>query len=223
MYIKHTLGFLFIIGYKMILQDNIISKSILAGISVCIGSYLYLISNNHVLGSILFSACILGCFIFDLNLFTFKSGYLSDNQDLRRSILVLLLNLFIVFILGIIFRFSYPNIIKFADNIVNNRIDQNILQIIINSIIVGFLFTLSVETEKYNSNYRNYLLSIISLIPITLIGNFCLFDLFIYSISSIAIDNIWFVLLNLFLTIIFNFVGCNLYNLFIHKSLIHRD
>jgi hypothetical protein len=207
----------------MILQDNIISKSTLAGISVCIGSYLYLILENSTLGSILFSACILGCSTFDLNLFTLKSGYISDNQDLRRSILVLLLNLCTVFILGVLFRISDLNIVDSANNIVNNRIDQNILQIIINSIIVGFLFTLSVESEKYNSNYRSYLLSIISLIPITLIGNFCLFDLFVYSTSSIAANNILFALLNLFITTIFNFIGCILYNLFIYKSIIHRD
>lgn len=54
----------------MIYPDNIISKSLLAGVSIAIAGFIFVSCANPVIGAILFSLGLLGCVMFDLNLFT---------------------------------------------------------------------------------------------------------------------------------------------------------
>ena len=75
----------------MIYPDNIISKSLLAGVSIAIAGFIFASCANPVIGAILFSVGLLSVCIFELNLFTGKSGFLSDGQDFRRLLLVLIL------------------------------------------------------------------------------------------------------------------------------------
>ena len=77
----------------MIQQDKIISKSLFAGIVISIFCYI-LLSCNTAYNDFLFPIALLFCSIFGLNLYTTKICTLSDTQDIRRSFLVLILNLF---------------------------------------------------------------------------------------------------------------------------------
>lgn len=202
----------------MIYPDNIISKSLLAGVSIAIAGFIFVSCANPVIGAILFSLGLWCCVVFDLNLFTGKSGFLSDSQDFRRLLLVLILNIFAATAIGIIVKFTDSSIISTVDQLVNSRLNTDLSIIIIRSIITGFLMTLAIESE---TKTNNHIVLIFAVTAFILSGCYhCIADAFYYSVSSLTITNIGSVLARLTLTILFNFIGCIVYNLFINKSII---
>ena len=200
-------------------NNHVISKSLFAGVSIGIGGYLFLSCYNTILGSILgtilFSVGLLSCVITCSPLFTGKSGFISDTQDFRRLILVLLLNVYAAFTFGLIVRLLNPQIVNAANDILISRLNTDYLSYIIKSIVTGFLMTLAIESEsKPNSNHLVLILCIVGFISA---GCFhCIADSFYYGASTVLY-------LRLFVVIIFNFVGCNLYNLFVNRSFIHKS
>lgn len=205
----------------MIYTDNIVSKSLFAGLSISIAGYIYLSTSNAILGAIVFSVGLLSCVITSSPLFTGKSGFLSDSKDARRLILVLLLNMFAAFLCGIIFRTLDSTIISHADTIVSSRLHTDLTAFTIRSLITGFLMTLAIESERSRGNHIVLILSVTAFI---LSGCFhCIADAFYYSASSVAYSNVGSTLIRLLLTIVFNFIGCVMYNLFVDKSIILQN
>jgi NADH:ubiquinone oxidoreductase subunit 2 (subunit N) len=158
-------------------------------------------------------------------MFTCRVNTLSDSSDFRRLFLVLIINLLVIYLLGIIFTFSNDSIETVANNIVLNRINTNIPTIIISSTITGFLCSVFVESEnKLKSlNFRPcYIIAVLCTLVIVFANlPHCLIDLFLYSVSSETFDHFWSVLARLSLTILFNFLGCSLFNIIANKSFMH--
>lgn len=207
-------------------NNHVISKSLFAGVSIGVGGYLFLSCYNTILGSILgtilFSVGLLSCVITCSPLFTGKSGFISDTQDFRRLILVLLLNVYAAFVFGLISRLLNPSIVNAANDILISRLDTDYLSYIIKSIVTGFLMTLAIESEsKPNANHIVLILCIVGFISA---GCFhCIADSFYYGASTVLYDNLGSLILRLLVVIIFNFVGCNMYNLFVNRSFIHKS
>lgn len=204
----------------MIYVDNIISKSLLAGITISIGGFIFLSCANPILGSLLFSVGLISCVIFNLNLFTGKSGFVSDKSDFRRLLLVLILNLFAACIFGVIASLLDQNIQVTANQLVSIRLNTSLSVFIIKSLITGFLMTLAIESEKNNSTHLILILSVLAFISAGCYH--CIADMFYYSASSLAINNFASVLFRMLITITFNFIGCCLYTLFINKSFVNK-
>lgn len=203
-------------------KNHIISRSLLAGITIGIGGYLSLSCDNQILSAVLLSACFIGCTLFNLNLVTSKSGFLSDTQDMRRLVLVLLLNMFAAFMLGLVIRYTDRSVSSVADNVIVTRIDTGYLSYIIKSIITGHLMTLAIESE--NKQGSNHIVLILCTLAFVCTGCLhCIVDLFYYGASAELYDNLGSLTLKLFIVIVFNFIGCNLYNLVVNKSFIHRS
>ena len=202
-------------------NNPVVSKSLFAGLSIGIAGYIYL-STNAILGAVLFSVGLLSCVITCSPLFTGKSGFISDTQDFRRLILVLLLNVFAAYSFGLIANNLNPSIVKAANDILISRLNTDYLSYIIKSIVTGFLMTLAIESEsKPNTNHLVLILCIIGFISA---GCFhCIADSFYYGASSMLYENPGSFILRLLVVIIFNFVGCNLYNLFVDVSFIHKS
>ena len=202
-------------------NNHVISKSLFAGISIGIAGYIYL-STNAILGAVLFSVGLLSCVITGSPLFTGKSGFISDTQDFRRLILVLILNVYAAFIFGLISRLLNPSIVNAANDILILRMNTDYWSYIIKSIVTGFLMTLAIESEsKPNANHLVLILCIVGFISA---GCFhCIADSFYYGASTVLYDNLGSLILRLLVVIIFNFVGCNMYNLFVNRSLIHKS
>lgn len=206
----------------MIQVDRIFGKSVLAGLAIGFGGLINLSCSNSIIGAILFSVGLLSVCIFRLNLFTGKSGFLSDRYDIRRLILVLLMNLLGAYLFGLLSRYTISSIVQSADGIVNLRLNADISELIIKSILTGFLMTLAIESE--NRQNSNHLILIMSVVAFILSGSYhCIADAFYYGASSLIYDNVGQILLRLFIVIVFNFIGCNLYNLAINRSIIHSD
>lgn len=204
----------------MILVDNIVSKSLLAGLSIGVGCFIFLSCNNPILGALLFSVGLSAVVVFNLNLFTGRSGFISDANDARRLILVLLLNLISAFLFGLLSSLLCTDLQISADELVSNRLTTNLPSFVIKSVVTGFLMTLAVESEKNSSNHLIMFLSVMSFI---LAGCYhCIADSFYYGASSLLFDNIGSISIRLIITILFNFIGCCLYTIFVNKSLVNR-
>ena len=203
-------------------NNHVVSKSLFAGVSIGVGGYLFLSCSNTILGTILFSVGLLSCVITGSPLFTGKSGFISDTQDFRRLILVLLLNVFAVYSFGLIAKILNPSIVNAANDILISRLNTDYLSYIIKSIITGFLMTLAIESEsRPNANHLVLILCIVGFISA---GCFhCIADSFYYGASTVMYENPSSLILRLLVVIIFNFVGCNLYNLFVDVSFIHKS
>ena len=202
-------------------NNHVVSKSLFAGLSIGIAGYIYL-STNAILGAVLFSVGLLSCVITGSPLFTGKSGFISDTQDFRRLILVLLLNVFAAYSFGLIAKNLNPSIVNAANDILISRLNTDYLSYIIKSIVTGFLMTLAIESEsKPNANHLVLILCIIGFISA---GCFhCIADSFYYGASTMLYENTSSLILRLLVVITFNFVGCNLYNLFVNRSFIHKS
>lgn len=200
-------------------NNHVVSRSLFAGIGIGIGGYLFLSCSNAILGTVLFSVGLLSCVLFNGNLFTGKSGFISDTQDFRRLILVLLLNILAAFTFGLISRLLDPSITNVADGVLITRMNTDYLQYIIKSIITGFLMTLAIESErKPNANHLILILCVVGFISAGCLH--CIADSFYYGAGSMLYENPGSLVLRLLVVILFNFVGCNLYNLLVNKSFI---
>lgn len=205
----------------MIKVENIISKSFIAGLVVCIGCYFYL-SMNSLLGQILLSSSLLYIIIDDLNLFTSKSGFMSASVDFRRLFLILLLNLLTAFSLGILMKYVDHNLAILSDNALKFHLDCNFFSLIIKSIVAGFIMTLTVRfSVRHPNHYILPMLCILGFI-ITDCPHF-ITEMFYYGASNLLVDNLGSSLLQILIIIIFNFLGCNLYNLIMHRSFMHIE
>lgn len=201
---------------------NVISKSLLAGISVGIGCFLLLACEYTFLGYLLFSIGFVCCSIFDLNLFTDKCCTISDSQDFRRLILVILLNTLAVFMFGLLSGALDPAVSTSADNILKEHISNDYLQYIIKSIITGFLLTVAVKSEmKDEHSHIIYALCVIGFVSTGCLH--CIAESFYYGASSMIYSNTGDLLFRLLIIVVFNFIGSNMYNLFVNKSLIHNS
>lgn len=122
-----------------------IRKSILAGIMIGIGSTIYLTLDNRIIGSILFS---IGLFIicsFGMFLYTGKIGYVIKTKNKPNCFIIWIGNLVGSIIISIIIRFAKPELHQKAIRIVNIKLQQNIMSIIILSVLCGFLMFLAVD------------------------------------------------------------------------------
>lgn len=200
--------------------DHIISKSLLAGAVIGIGGFLFLSSQCSLIGALLVSICFLSCSVLKLNIFTDKSCCLSDSIDFRRLILVLLLNVVATFIFGLISRFLNPSIVSVADKCVNIILATDYISCAITSLAVGFIMMLAAEFRKESSGNLLYTMCIFGLLVIGCSN--CVLDSFYYGASLVLYDNVWSLTSRLLVVTLFNFIGCNLYNLSVNRSLIHR-
>ena len=204
-------------------NNHIISRSLFAGICVGVGGFTFLSAANPIVGAILFSIGLLACSVLNLNLFTDKSGFLSDSKDLRRLILVLLLNLFAAFVFGLITRFFETSLSSAANSALTAQLNTGYTESIIRSTITGFLMTLAIfRDHRQNTNYNSIIIILCAFAAMYLGGFHCILESFYYGASTVFYDNIGDLLLRFLITVVFNFIGCSLYNLSIHRSFIYN-
>lgn len=203
----------------MILVDNIVSKSIFAGISVSVGAYLFLLNGNPILGCLLLSLGWIICEKLDGNLFTSKSCYVSESTEFRRLFLVLLLNIASAFLFGLLIRFLNSDITEYANAVIAFHLEIPITSVIVGATILGFLMPLICDSIKHD----NYLVTLVCALGFMIVPYHCIIESFYYGASIFIYDNILLSLAYLLTMTVFNFVGCNLYNIIVNKSLIRRE
>ena len=134
---------------------NLIS-SILAGIMIACGGFVYLICSNkyqngQIYGAMLFSIGLFVILIFKYNLFTGKVCYMCfENKKYNINLLTILLGNFIgAALTGYIFRFcSEGTLLELAETIANNKINNNYLEMFALAVFCGVMIYLAVDIYK---------------------------------------------------------------------------
>lgn len=73
---------------------TILPKAILAGVMISLGASAYLILDNHYIGAILFTIGLYAIYTLDLYLFTGKVGFLLQDKDPLKLVIIWVGNLF---------------------------------------------------------------------------------------------------------------------------------
>ena len=135
-------------------------KSIFAGIMIGIAGTVYLRVDNNIVGSFLFSIGLLVICMYGMNLYTGKIGYIFINSfnyiyELLVTIIGNFIGAFLVARLVLLTRFK--GVSEKALEIVNLKLNDNLLSIFILSILCGVLMYIAVNNyKKINNDIGKY-------------------------------------------------------------------
>lgn len=165
-------------------------KSILAGIVIAIGGTIYLSIDNKILGSVFFTIGLFTVVVYSLNLYTGKIGYLVNNFNIKyiKELIITLIGNFIgTFFVGFILKFTriYSLINEKAKVIVDIKLNDNILSILILSFFCGILMFLAVNGYKTLKDSGKYLAVFLSVIVFILCGfEHCIANMYYFTIAN---------------------------------------
>lgn len=166
-------------------------KSVLAGIMIGIGGTIYLSIDNKVVGASLFGIGLFMIVIYGFNLYTGKIGYLVDNFNFKyiKMLVITLIGNFIgTFFVGYILKFTriYSLIHDKAKLLVNVKLDDSLVSILILAFFCGILMYLAVNTYKENKDISKYLGVFLGVIVFILCGfEHCIANMYYFSVANI--------------------------------------
>ncbi len=182
---------------------NEIKKAVLSGIMISIGASVYLACLNKGLvwlGAFLFSAGLFTICEYEFNLYTGKVGYIAldfkNFKYIRLVFLILLVNIFTTWILGILCSCVFSNIKNPALSIYSTKISLPLWKLFISGIFCGILMFLAVDTWK-----RGKTIGCFIYIPVFILCGFdhCIADAFYFGAAKgfktiLSLENIIFLL-----------------------------
>lgn len=169
---------------------EILIKSILAGIMIGIGGTIYLSLDNKIVGSILFAIGLFIIVVYSFNLYTGKIGYLINNFNkkyIRELIITLIGNFIGTFFVGFVLRYIriYTSISDKAKGLVDIKLNDTLISILILSFFCGILMYLAVNTYKEVKDIGKYLAVFLGVIVFILCGfEHCIANMYYFSVSS---------------------------------------
>lgn len=195
---------------------NTLRKSILAGIFISLGGIIYLKIGGYF-GAFLFSFGLLAVVHYSLPLYTGRAGFCKYSEDIIILFFILVGNILGTILIGISTNIVYPEIAEKANIVINSRYSTDLFPAFYKSTLCGFIMT-TVVTFARKKKFIPLLIGI----PLFILSGFwhSIADAFYYSVSL----NIKIEILYIYpITIIGNYIGCNLYNLFVNKSLYYLE
>ena len=139
--------------YKM---KKTLTLAILAGICIGLGGTVYLSVDNPVVGAALFSLGLLTILGYGFNLFTGKVGYILDNNPsyLSSLMLIWLGNLIGTSLIAVFLSFTrvYEKLYAKVEPIVNTKLDDNIISVLLLAIGCGICMFIAVDQYKKRSS-----------------------------------------------------------------------
>lgn len=169
---------------------EILIKSILAAIMIGIGGTIYLSLDNKIVGSILFAIGLFIIVVYSFNLYTGKIGYLINNFNkkyIRELIITLIGNFIGTFFVGFVLRYTriYTSISDKAKGLVDIKLNDTLISILILSFFCGILMYLAVNTYKEVKDIGKYLAVFLGVIVFILCGfEHCIANMYYFSVSS---------------------------------------
>ena len=164
-------------------------KGFYAGILISIGGIAYLAIENKIVGSFIFSFGLLTICIYSFNLFTGKVGYVLVNKiNYIIELLISLVGNFLgTFAVGSLMRLTrFTNYINTATNIVNTKLNDNILSIFILAIMCGMIMYIAVNNYKKETDVvGKYIAIFMGVMAFILCGfEHCVANMFYFSIAG---------------------------------------
>ena len=197
-------------------------KSVIAGMFIALGCMANLKVGGH-LGAFLFSFGLLSVVLYSAPLYTGRAGFCSTAEDLKYLPLVLLGNVVGTTILSGCAHGCFPEMVEAAKKIVQARVDSPLYAGFFASVLCGFVMTAIVQfTRKQPDGVepRNFLILILG-IPLFILSGYwhSIADAFYYGVSGrFDISMVWLYPM----TVVGNYLGCNAYNLFVHRSVFYQ-
>lgn len=189
-----------------------IKKSISAGMMIGISSIIYLICPNKMLGAFLFAIGLFIICTFDMHLFTGKVGYIFENKNNPNCIKIWIGNLIGCLITIIPMRIAKGEISLIAYDMIQKKLDNNFMSIIILSVFCGMLMYIAVENFQHNENNFAKIIGLFLCVSSFIIcgfehsiANMC-YCIFSINSLSLAINSFIFILI----VSVANGVGANL-------------
>lgn len=165
-------------------------KSIVAGVMIGIGGTIYLSVENKVVGSILFAIGLFAIVVYGFNLYTGKIGYLVTNFNFKyiKELIITLMGNFIgTLFVGFILRYTriYSLISEKAKTLVDIKLDDTIISILILSFFCGILMYFAVNSYKELKDVGRYIAVFLGVIVFILCGfEHCIANMYYFSVSS---------------------------------------
>ena len=165
-------------------------KGIYAGILIGIGGIAFLAIENKIVGSFIFSFGLLTICMYSFNLYTGKIGYILVNKiSYVLELLVSLIGNFLgTFIMGSLMRLTrFENYVATATNIVNTKLNDNILSIFILAIMCGMIMYIAVNNYKKEKDVIGKYFTIFMGIMVFILCGFehCVANMFYFSIAGV--------------------------------------
>lgn len=195
---------------------NYIKRSILAGLFIGLAGFVYLSTPNNIVGAFLFAFGLSCVVLYKLNLFTGKAG-VTKSKEYHLLLMMFLLNAIGCFLAAIIASFKIDNIRESLNAIIEARQHSSLLSIFVLAIGTGIIMEAAVM-HSARSEHKNWLPLILGVPTFILCGMpHSVADSFYYSLHCLTnYDGLWF-LTPLLLTVLGNFIGCNLLNIFRYR------
>ena len=186
---------------------NLTLSSILAGVCISIGCIVNLMVGGGPLGAILFTFGLITVVHYKYALFTGTAGFIKNYEDF--------LNLFFIIFIGNFIGcaltsyaacYAIPDLHDKCNALMELRTHYNMWQAFIRAIFCGFLMTTAVKFAR-----ENRWLPLLFAVPVFILAGFyhSIADAFYIQSSDYGTQIKW----NYLMTILGNFVGCNLYRL----------
>ena len=175
-------------------------KGIYAGIVIGIGGIAYLAIENKIAGSFIFSFGLLTVCMYSFNLYTGKVGYILENKiSYVIELLISLIGNFLgTFLVGNLMRLTrFENYIETAKNIVNVKLNDNLLSIFILAIFCGMIMYIAVNNYKKEKNViGKYMTIFMGVMAFILCGfEHCVANMFYFSIAGVFSFKVFYYLL----------------------------
>lgn len=157
-----------------------------AGIMIAIGGSVFLACDNKYVGAVLFSVALLCICYLGYYLFTGKIGYLANDfskNNILNLFTGLVFNLIVTFLLGMLIRYAFPNLLEKAYILCTAKLEQTFFMTFIRAIFCGVLMYTAVEIFKEKKTP----LGIIFCIPVFILCGFehSIADMFYFGVSGI--------------------------------------
>lgn len=156
---------------------SLLIDGILGGMMIGIGGTVFLMVDNKIVGSLLFSIGLLTILVFNLGLYTGKVGYLFINKNINQNVIIILFTLIGNFVgtnITVMFikatRLFSIILIKNTD-IVSTKLSDTPLSLFVLSVFCGLLMFIGVDSFKSNQD-KNVIVSV--LMPILCVSVFIL-------------------------------------------------
>ena len=135
------------------MSKNVLVRGIYAGILIGLASLLYLSVENTYLGSMLFSLGLLVVCAEGLYLYTGKVGYLAREKNYFVTVLTTLLaNIIGISFISVMGLIAKPSLYDKATMLVEGKLSNSILSVIILSMFCGMMMYIAVEGYRRITN-----------------------------------------------------------------------
>ncbi|PKM72049.1 MAG: formate/nitrite transporter [Firmicutes bacterium HGW-Firmicutes-16] len=167
---------------------RVLIRSFLAGILISIGCVIFLMCENKLIGSFLFSFGLFAILNMKLNLFTGKIGYLvlNLNREYVRDLLITLVGNFLgTLFVSVMIRFTRLNIMETVAAVTAVKLGDSYISMFILAIFCGMLMFLGVELFRSIESYVGKALGVIFIVMIFILSGFehSIADMFYFNLA----------------------------------------